>query len=344
MSSRIPIRIPIAFSRMCERVGMVPKQHQLDGIKWMVEKESGESGESGESEVGMGSVVDGGVRGGILADDMGMGKTLQVLGTMVMNPVPTLIVVPTMLVDQWAEIFRTYLGHNPLVYHGQKKRVVTEEEFSNAPVVITTYGTSVPNKRSSRINLLFSRKWGRIVYDEAHRLRNRSTAVYRSAESMNSDRIWLVTGTLVQNKISDLQTLFQLIGVPVPTHIHIKIAVQKHVLRRKKCITNGTNSTNTSTTSPESSRICVKWLHSQEKRVAQNTHVMTDKMSTDTIHLFGSKDMDALVDNVMRCGTGSVDMHVMSLIGEFVGQETCDKLPSVSRERHDRYCIAGKRM
>ena len=306
------IRIPAAFPRMCERAGVVPKQHQLEGIRWMVEKER-----CGGNTI----------HGGILADDMGMGKTLQVLGTMVLNPVPTLIVVPVLLVDQWAEIFRTYLGHTPLVYHGHKKRTMREDVFANAPVVITTYGTTVPNKKSMSPNLLFSRTWGRVVYNEAHRLRNRATAVYHSAESLKTDRLWLVTGTLVQNNIGDLRTLFRLLDVNVPTYIHLKVAVQQHVLRRQKTDTVGGSPV------PKSSRVCVPWSRPREKQSAQNVHVGAGKMTADRIHIFGSKEMDSVVDMVVCAGIGSADTRVMDLIGEFVGQETCDDSPCAVEER-----------
>ena len=319
-------RIPIAFPRMCERAGVIPKQYQLAGIRWMVEKERGVGG----------GAVHSAVHGGILADDMGMGKTLQVLGAMVLNPVPTLIVVPTALVDQWAEIFHTYLGHTPLVYHGHKKRAVGEEEFAAAPVVITTYGTTVPNKKAKRPNLIFSREWGRVVYDEAHRLRNRATAVYHSAESLKTDHLWLVTGTIVQNNISDLRTLFRLIGVNVPTHIHLKVAMQQHVMRREK----GRGGVSTP---PISSRVEVAWTKPNEKQLAQTTHAVVAHMERDTTSMFGSSEADVAVRRAMDAkGVGGYT-GIISLIGEFVGQSHTDVAgrDGIAEERERMMVNAG---
>jgi SNF2 family DNA or RNA helicase len=282
--------------------------------------------------VGKESVGDvGGVRGGILADDMGMGKTLQVLGTMVLNPVPTLIVVPTALVDQWAEVFRTYLGHTPLVYYGNKKRVVTDIEFAAAPVVITTYGTTLPNMRSKRPNLLFDREWGRVVYDEAHRLRNRATAVYHSAESLKTDHLWLVTGTVVQNNLSDLRALFQLLGVHVPTHVHLKMAMRYHVMRRER-----QNADTVAT-----SHVKVAWAKPNEKRLAQTAHALVPRMERSVAFVFGSSELDATVRQVL----GAVGEHekILDLIGKFVDQSHTDEDQSsaIARDRETMLVRAG---
>lgn len=61
-------------------------------------------------------------RGGIIADEMGMGKTFIVLGCMVSNPKnKTLIVVPSILLDQWQQCITDFLGQNPYIHHGKNK-------------------------------------------------------------------------------------------------------------------------------------------------------------------------------------------------------------------------------
>jgi SNF2 family DNA or RNA helicase len=307
---------------MCERARIVPKQHQLEGIGWMVKKECG-------------TEERGTVRGGILADDMGMGKTLQVLGTMVLNPVFTLIVVPTALMDQWAEIFRTYLGHIPLVYHGHTKRTISEDDFMAAPVVITSYGTIVSNAQTKRPNLLFSREWGRVVFDEAHRLRNRSTAVYHGARSIKTDHMWLVTGTIVQNSVGDLRALLQLLGVYVPTHVHLKVAVQRHVLRRERQQQNTPNRT-------ISTRVEVAWTKPNEKRIAQTTHAIVSRMERNVTSTFGSSEADVVVRQALDAkGVGGY-AKIVRLIGEFVAQEHADEVVrnSITKEREKMVMIA----
>mgnify|MGYP001411614216 FL=1 len=62
------------------------------------------------------------IRGGIIADEMGMGKTFMMLGSMIANPKSkTLIVVPSMLMDQWQKLIATYLNVEPYIHHGKNK-------------------------------------------------------------------------------------------------------------------------------------------------------------------------------------------------------------------------------
>lgn len=62
------------------------------------------------------------IRGGIIADEMGMGKTFMMLGSMIANPKSkTLIVVPSMLMDQWQKLIAKYLNVEPYIHHGKNK-------------------------------------------------------------------------------------------------------------------------------------------------------------------------------------------------------------------------------
>lgn len=82
--------------------------------------------------------------GGILADDMGLGKSFQTLATIVNNPLSedsmgtTLIVVPLSLIGQWKQEVAEKLTI-PLrvgVYHGPERKNLV---FSDYDIVLTTY-------------------------------------------------------------------------------------------------------------------------------------------------------------------------------------------------------------
>ena len=62
-------------------------------------------------------------KGGILADTMGLGKTIMMLGICVTNMMTkTLIVLPFGLLEQWwVQIYKT-TGHKAIIYHGNKKK------------------------------------------------------------------------------------------------------------------------------------------------------------------------------------------------------------------------------
>ena len=60
--------------------------------------------------------------------------------------------------------------------------------------------------------------WDRIVYDEAHHLRNRKTRKHRGSLAMKTDITWLLSGTPIQNSLSDFYSLCAVLKIH---HTHI---------------------------------------------------------------------------------------------------------------------------
>ena len=123
------------FTKYLDRTNMEHKKYQYDGVRWCLNNE-------------LRDVPPCKVRGGFIADEMGLGKTIMVIGVMLTNFKPkTLIVLPPVLINQWfMQILRT-TGHKALVYHGVKKKKITIEELNKACIVLTSYGSLVPNKK-----------------------------------------------------------------------------------------------------------------------------------------------------------------------------------------------------
>lgn len=147
------------FATFVSNAGLDVKPYQEAGVNW-----------------GLGRETKNGSKGGILADEMGTGKTINIIGLIVCNPLPrTLIIVPPSLLKQWQSELRKYAPLlSVVVYHGSKKPYVTELLQSN--VTIATY-----NALSIVVNRLHAVVWDRIVFDEAHNMRNCKTAKYMSA-------------------------------------------------------------------------------------------------------------------------------------------------------------------
>ncbi|KAJ3933566.1 MAG: SNF2 family N-terminal domain-containing protein [Lentinula lateritia] len=171
-----------------------------------------------------------GGNGGIVADEMGLGKTLQMLvlikddglraiarGEIVR---PTLIVGPKSVLVQWdEEIQRVFLPDNGLsciIYHGPNRDTkYTLSALTESNIVLTTYGilSQEYHSQSSNVHGLFRICWHRLVLDEAHEIRNASTRKAQAVFAIEAKYRWCITGTPLQNKISDLYSLFRLLRI-----------------------------------------------------------------------------------------------------------------------------------
>jgi len=221
------------FCNWLNIVKLDKKQHQLDAIEWCLIRELFQN-HSIETTPQYGKI-----NGGILADDMGLGKTILMLGCIICNPMRrTLIVVPPVILDQWRKCIFDFLGHKVLIYHGTNKKNITFEFLNNARLVLTTYGMIAT--RSSKQNFkseLWDIKWDRVIYDEAHHMRTKTSHVFNGAKKVTSVIKWLVTGTPIQNHTNDLKSLLSLLGLNryftiYPEHEHD--ALKWYILKRSK--------------------------------------------------------------------------------------------------------------
>jgi SNF2 family DNA or RNA helicase len=216
------------FQKYLERSSMEHKKYQYDGVQWCLNNELRENPPRG-------------VRGGFIADEMGLGKTIMMIGLMYCNFVPrTLIIVPPILVDQWfIQIYKT-TGHKALIYHGENKKTITLEKLNAAKIVISTYGAITLNKNQLNnkvVTMLHKIKWSRIIFDEAHHLRNSKTTRYISARLLPANSRWLVSGTPVQNKKQDFYSLCALIRLPASYYTEVnnlKEIARSFILKRTK--------------------------------------------------------------------------------------------------------------
>jgi SNF2 family DNA or RNA helicase len=224
------------FDKYLERSHMDKKQYQYDGVKWCLNNEL--FGTSYNN-----------VRGGFIADEMGLGKTIMMIGTFVANYLPkTLIVLPPILIDQWfLQIYRT-TGHKALIYHGRNKKKISMDTINKAIIVITSYGGITMTKKqlkacacasaSGGINNspLHKINWSRIVFDEAHHLRNKNNC-FKSSMLLQADIRWLVSGTPIQNRKADFYNLCSILKLPASFYTNsenLALFTRLFILKRTK--------------------------------------------------------------------------------------------------------------
>ncbi len=149
--------------------------------------------------------------GGVLADDMGLGKTIQMIavhlattrdaaGDPADRSAPTLVICPASLVGNWERELARFAPSVPTHrFHGPDRHL---DSLPSDAVVITTYGIA---RRDA--TLLGGTDWGLVVADEAQHIKNPKAATARAVRRLGGGARFALTGTPVENRMSDLWAL-----------------------------------------------------------------------------------------------------------------------------------------
>ncbi len=155
--------------------------------------------------------------GGILADSMGLGKTVQMLGLLAHEREiaatgdrerrPTLLVCPMSLVGNWqreAEKFTP--GLTVYVHHGNERLTGAEltTTLAGADLVITTYGIAVRDQEYLR-----QIEWRRVACDEAQNIKNSATRQAKAVRALPAVNRIALTGTPVENSLTELWSIME---------------------------------------------------------------------------------------------------------------------------------------
>ncbi|MCA1992576.1 MAG: DEAD/DEAH box helicase [Coleofasciculus sp. S288] len=154
---------------------------------------------------------------GCLADDMGLGKSIQVIARLINEKEstpdvpPTLLIAPTSVVGNWLKEIERFAPHiRTLIHHGSN-RIKDEKEFkaasSNYDVIITSFTLVRKDEK-----LLKSVTWQRIVLDEAQNIKNPQAAQTKAILKLHANHRLALTGTPVENRLLDLWSIFNFLN------------------------------------------------------------------------------------------------------------------------------------
>jgi superfamily II DNA or RNA helicase len=154
--------------------------------------------------------------GACLADDMGLGKTIQIIALLLemknsgaASGAPSLLVVPASLIANWkSELSRFGPSLKFAIAHPSEMDIGTaaDSKMDNRDLVITTY------TMLGRLNWLRERQWRLVILDEAQAIKNSGTRQTRSVKELRASGRIALTGTPVENRLSDLWSLFDFLN------------------------------------------------------------------------------------------------------------------------------------
>nr|XP_020664443.1 lymphoid-specific helicase isoform X3 [Pogona vitticeps] len=188
---------PVPFHQPKLFTGGVMRWYQVEGMEWL--KMLWENGING-----------------ILADEMGLGKTIQCIATvalMIERGVsgPFLVCGPLSTLPNWMAEFRRFTPEIPIMlYHGtqQERRTLVhkirrkEGSLNIQPVVITSFEIAMRDRNS-----LQNFYWKYLIVDEGHRIKNMNCRLIQELKRFSTDNKLLLTGTPLQNNLSELWSL-----------------------------------------------------------------------------------------------------------------------------------------
>ncbi len=177
------------------------RPYQQDGLRWLC----------GLHALGFGAC---------LADDMGLGKTVQVLAFLNVlagerkkgKNFPSLLIIPASLLANWqAEIkrfwpdMRVFFAH-PSMHKPHRVHPLDQDEALFFDLVITTYALA------QRYQWLQDISWNYVILDEAQAIKNPATKQTRAVKELTAANRIAMTGTPVENRLSDFWSLFDFIN------------------------------------------------------------------------------------------------------------------------------------
>ena len=210
-------KMPVIKAGIAQQPSSISRQlkpFQLEGLAWMKEMEKMEW------------------KGGLLGDEMGLGKTIQAVSLIMSDypaKQPSLVLVPPVALMQWQSEIASYTDGTlkTFVFHGtnQKAKNITVKELKAFDVIMMSYnslesmyrkqekGFKRKNGIHKEKSVIHSIKFHRIILDEAHSIKTRTTMTAKACFALRTEYRWCLTGTPLQNRIGEFFSLIRFLNV-----------------------------------------------------------------------------------------------------------------------------------
>ncbi len=176
----------MAVLKCWETLSFQPLSHQIQAAEKVIEQMEGRA---------------------ILADEVGLGKTIEA-GLVIRELLErekikrVLILTPSSLAPQWCmemkEKFDLYFYHNR-----------RDHNWTYFSFIVSSIDRA---KRPEQLEGICQAGFDLLVVDEAHRLKNNSTANFKAVQKINAKYLLLLTATPLQNNLKELYNLVELVN------------------------------------------------------------------------------------------------------------------------------------
>jgi SNF2 family DNA or RNA helicase len=149
----------------------------------------------------------------LLADEVGLGKTIEaclVLKEYWMRGLvrKALVLTPPSLVSQWKGELMEKFGLVPVSPDTPQFRADPARFWKDEPLVVASIAAARLDAQADAIGAV---AWDMVIVDEAHCLKNRTSANWRLVDSLQKKFILMLTATPVENNLIELYNLITLL-------------------------------------------------------------------------------------------------------------------------------------
>ncbi len=155
--------------------------------------------------------------GACLADDMGLGKSVQAIALLLREqserdglPGPTLLICPTSLLGNWRREFARFAPTlRTFIHYGSDR-----PRYESFPTVVSHYDVVLTSYTLTRrdIDLFETVNWHGLILDEAQKVKNPEAQVTQAVNRLSSDFRLVLTGTPIENQLAELWSIFNFLN------------------------------------------------------------------------------------------------------------------------------------